>query len=75
MSRPQPMARHERRQGQREVLKLLRRDVSGDVPLVFEGGYLHVRCGSPAERACAPYVDGYCSKCGRTVPVEELRRL
>lgn len=67
------MGRRERREGQREVLKALRQGDAGDVPLVFSGDYVHVRCGGPAKRANEPHVLAWCARCDCVVPCEQVR--
>lgn len=43
-------------------------------PLRYEGGYVHIDCGGPAERPSNYGAGAYCVKCGHTVPVESTQR-
>ena len=43
-------------------------------PLRYEGGYIHVGCGGPAERPSNYGAGCFCVKCGRTVPWEQTEK-
>lgn len=70
-------SRAERREAERELKKFIRRANRGydpTVPLTYVGGFIHEGCGGEAEMPSNRGAGAYCTACGHTVPVEELRR-
>lgn len=47
----------------------------GATPLYPIPGYTHEECGGAAEVFNPPNFGAYCWRCGRTVPVEEVKKI
>ena len=49
-----------------QLLNSLNSQIDDSVPLVFEGGWVHLECGGPAEKS-THYNVAYCQVCGYMV--------